>query len=64
MKKGEWVNTPRFLKVKIADVLTEDEARKQGFIEPTHYSNNPEYNILGKHTGLNMMIFAAVIKEN
>ena len=61
MKKGDWVNTPRFLNVQIKDVLTPEQAREQGYTEPTHYSG--EYNILGKHTGLNRMIFAAVRKD-
>ena len=63
MKKGDFINTPRFLKVKISDILTPKEAREQGFIEPTHYSNDPEYNIFGKHIGTNRMIFAAVKKK-
>ena len=61
MKKGDWVNTPRFLKVQIEDVLTPEQAREQGYTEPTHYDG--EYSILGKHTGINRMIFAAVCKD-
>jgi len=59
MKKGDWVDTPRFLKVKIQKVFrSEGNARKNGYTEPTHY-NNWEYAVLGKHTGINMMVFAA-----
>jgi hypothetical protein len=36
-------------------------AAKEGYTEPTHYEN-PEYDIQGKHTGLNTMIFAAIKK--
>ena len=62
MKVGDMVNTPRFLKVRIAEVFdNEGVARKEGFYEPTHYES-PDYKINGKHTGTNMMIFAAVKK--
>ncbi|MDR0287181.1 MAG: hypothetical protein LBI03_05690 [Clostridiales bacterium] len=64
MKQGDWINTPRFLKVEIKTVLTKAEAREQGFTEPTHYWDDPEYDILGKNIGTNRMIFAAVIKED
>ena len=60
MKKGDWVNTPRFLKVKIEDVLTPEQAREQGYTEPTHYQG--EYDIRGKHIGTNRMQFAAIEK--
>lgn len=63
IEKGDYVKTPRFMTVTISDVLTKDEARVQGFIEPTHYWDDPDYDILGKHTGINRMIFAAVIKS-
>ncbi len=61
MNKGDWVNTPRFLKVKIEAVLTPEQAREQGYTEPTHYVG--EYNILGRHIGPNCMVFAAVRKD-
>jgi len=63
MQKGDWVKTPRFLRVEIKDVLTPKEAREQGFVEPTHYWDDPDYDIFGKHIDTNRMIFAAVIKE-
>ena len=63
MKQGDWINTPRFLKVKIEKVFnSEREAKEQGFYEPTHYDNT-EWEICGKHIGINRMIFAAVKKE-
>lgn len=62
MKKGDWIETPRFLWVQITDVLTYKEAREQGFSEPTHYRNE-QYHILGKNVATNMMIFAAVKRE-
>jgi hypothetical protein len=63
MKKGDWVETPRFLKVKIQDVLAPDEAREKGYTEPTHYWDDSEYDIFGKTTGHNRMQFAAVKKR-
>ena len=62
MKKGDYINTPRFCTVKIEEVFANNaDALAQGFHEPTHYRND-EYEILGKHTGLNRMIFAAAKK--
>lgn len=62
MKKGDYVMTPRFCTVEIKKVFrSRNAARMQAFVEPTHYVS-AEYDILGKHIGLNRMIFAAVIK--
>lgn len=62
MKKGDWVNTPRFCKVQIEKVFrSEETARKTGFREPTYYCDC-EYGILGKNTGINEMTFAAYKK--
>jgi len=62
MKKGDYVETPRFLTVKIEKVFKSNErALREGYTEPTHYGN-PEYHIRGKHTGPNMMKFAAIKK--
>lgn len=61
MKAGDYVETPRFCKVKIKEVFeTRTTAMEFGFEEPTHYEG--EYEILGKHIGMNRMIFAAVKK--
>jgi Ni/Co efflux regulator RcnB len=60
MKKGDWVETPRFCKVKIQKVYRSNErAWNDGYTEPTHYRDS-EYHIRGKHTGPNRMIFAAI----
>ena len=60
IKKGDYVETPRFLKVRIAKVFRKlERARAEGFIEPTHYRDS-DYYIRGKHTGPNRMIFAAI----
>jgi len=62
MKKGDYIKTPRFLKVKLEEVFnSKQEAYKEGYTEPTHY-NGSEYEVLGKHTGLNRMKFAAARK--
>jgi len=62
MKKDDWVNTPRFCKVRIKKIFQKAEtARKQGFHEPTYYSDL-QYDIWGKHTGKDTMIFAAIKK--
>ena len=47
MKKGDYVDTPRFLKVRIEEVYnSEAEARKAGFTETTHYWNDPEFGVM------------------
>lgn len=62
MKKGNYIYTPRFLRVRIEKVFRcEENARKAGYNEPTHY-NDPAYGILGKSVGINQMIFAAYKK--
>jgi len=63
MQKGDTIRTPRFLNVEISNVLSNAEAHTQGFTEPTHYYDSPGYDIYGKHTGVNRMIFAAVEKN-
>ena len=63
IKKGDMVHTPRFLTVTIEAVLTSAEASEQGFDEPTHYRDNPDFDIYGKATSPNHMIFAAVAKK-
>lgn len=61
MKKGDFVNTPRFLKVRIQKVFrTQNNALKAGYTEPTYYKDYEGYQVYGKHTGPNHMIFAAV----
>jgi hypothetical protein len=61
MKIGDYVETPRFLRVKISAIfLNMEEAHTLGYTEPTHYEG--EYIILGKVTGENRMRFAAIQK--
>lgn len=61
MKKGDIVNTPRFLKVEIKKVFrNRQNAFKAGYIEPTNYADCLGYQVFGKHTGPNLMIFAGV----
>ena len=60
MKKGDFVKTPRFMTVKIEDVFENMKtAREQGYKEPTHFDDE-DYEILGKHIGLNRMNFVAI----
>lgn len=62
MKKGDYVNTPRFLRVRIEHVFsTEKKAREQGYTEPTHFIDD-DYGILGKSLDLYHMKFAAYRK--
>lgn len=62
IKSGDYIDTPRFLKVKIQKVFqNENNARKQGYHETTHYKNDA-YGIYGKHTGKDQMQFAAFRK--
>lgn len=61
MKKGDFVNTPRFLKVRIERVFSNRRtALQSGYTEPTNYRDYRGYQVYGKHTGPNLMIFAAV----
>lgn len=63
IKVGDMIRTPRFLNVSIEEVLNRQEAREKGYTEPTHYRDNPDYDILGKSIGINCMVFGAVKKE-
>ena len=61
MKKGDMVNTPRFMKVQIERMFnTMENAFKAGYFEPTYYEGGGGYQVYGKHTGPNLMSFAAV----
>ncbi len=63
MKKGDLVNTPRFLKVEIEDVFeSASQAYEAGYKEPTHYRSE-EYDVLGKSLDGYHMVFAAVKKQ-
>ena len=37
MEKGNIIKTPRFLNVEIKEILLKDEAKKEGYTEPTHF---------------------------
>ena len=59
IKIGDMVETPRFLKVRIAAMFESmDMARSYGFTEPTHFRDE-EYHISGHSLGNNIMLFAA-----
>lgn len=63
MKKGDWVDTPRFLKVEIEYVFeSASQAYEAGFKEPTHYRSD-DYDVLGKSLDIYHMVFAAVKKR-
>jgi hypothetical protein len=61
MKKGDYVYTPRFCSVEIEKVYRNNngKAQKDGYYEPTYY-NDGTYKIYGKHTGKDLMTFAAI----
>ena len=60
MEKGKYVETPRFGRVKIAEVFSgAAEAERAGFTEPTHYDAGA-WRIVGRHIGINRMEFGAV----
>ncbi|UQZ89565.1 hypothetical protein C4J81_10255 [Deltaproteobacteria bacterium Smac51] len=61
MKKGDFVRTPRFCKVKIQKVFrSQQNAFKPGYTVSTDYKDYLGYQVYGKHTGPKLMIFAAV----
>ncbi len=60
MKIGDYVNTPRFCRVKIKAMFAdEQEARDCGYNEPTYYRGE-DYTVLGKSLDMYSMVFAAV----
>jgi hypothetical protein len=62
MQIGDYVETPRFLRVKIEEVFENKEAAYEAkYTEPTHYKN-PDWDILGWVYEPNHMKFAAVRK--
>jgi len=65
MKIGDSIYTPRFCTCRINEVIEDAHvAYEAGYREPTHYDDNPDYDILGKHIGTNRMVFAAVKKPS
>lgn len=64
MKKGDWIETPRFCGVRIKEVFdTEAEARAAGYRQPTHYDKGDGWTILGKTLDEYHMKFAAARLE-
>lgn len=63
IRKGDYVYTPRFCTVKIAEIFeSEKEAAEHGYTEPTYYKG--EYDVLGKSLDMYHMIFAAAKLNN
>lgn len=63
IRVGAYVKTPRFCTVQLEAVFTDRQAAKEaGYVEPTYYENE-QWDISGKHTGINRMVFAAVKKS-
>ncbi len=65
MKKGDLVQTKRFLGVRITKIFRAmDNAIKDGFTEPSYYCgpDSDRFEVLGKSLGNNCMIFAAYRK--
>lgn len=63
MEKGDYVNTPRFLRVKIEEMYdNETEAKNAGYTETTHYWDDPEYGVYGKSIDMYHMKFAGFKK--
>lgn len=63
MNVGEYIETPRFSRVKITEYFeTESEAHKAGYTEPTHYrwQHQDGHDVLGKVIATNRMVFALV----
>ncbi|MEG1884522.1 MAG: hypothetical protein RR224_12525 [Clostridia bacterium] len=62
MKKGDWIDTPRFCKVQLDKVFqNEANAKKAGYTEPTH-TRITGYEIVGKSIDMYHMTFAAYKK--
>ena len=63
MNKGDKIFTPRFCTVTIKEIFeNQQEANRNGYVEPTHYYDDPEYGILGKSLDVYHMEFAAYRK--
>lgn len=64
MKKGDYIQTRRFGKVRIEDVYdSEFKARMAGYTETTHYWDDEDYGIYGKSLDMYHMVFAAFRKN-
>jgi len=60
---GDYINTPRFLRVRIDAVFAiKGDAKDCGYTETTHFWDKP-FEVWGKHIGPNRMRFAAICKD-
>lgn len=65
MKTGEYIDTPRFCRVKLTAVFESTiDAENSGYKEPTHYRDSLGRSVLGKHLGTNHMSFAGILGVN
>ena len=63
MKIGDYVETPKFLNVKIEEMFQDNKtAWDEGYTEPTHYRDE-EWHVRGKRIGINRMMFAAIKRD-
>lgn len=63
MKKGDYVQTPRFGQVRIQAVYeNKAEADRAGYREPAYATTNDGYGVAGKTLAVNTMVFAAYRK--
>jgi len=64
MKKGDWINTPRFCGVEILKVFrSKKTAFKAGFTISADYRDPTGFLVYGKMIGPNRMNFAAIKPE-
>ena len=64
MKKGDWVDTPRFCKVEILKVFrSKKNAFKAGYTVSADYRGSSGFSVYGKMVGVNRMNFAAIEPE-
>ena len=57
---GDYIETPRFLNVRIEAIFTKvEDANTLGFTQPTHFKG--DFKILGRNLGNNLMDFAALV---
>ncbi len=63
MELGKKIATPRFCTITISAMFANGkDAREAGYTEGTGFVH-PDWEILGKHDGMNRMVFAAIVKK-
>ncbi len=63
MNIGDWIDTPRFCKVRIDAIFADAaEAAQAGYTEPTHFRDS-EWIIKGKSIDRYTMRFAAISRN-